>query len=129
MSSQNLHAASQTYLNLKNQRGHWHGQDRNSAIDDFEGDRHRAMIELQKSLGQSGTSADEVQRLMGEPTKSLDQPDLVLQHEFNRGENSFNYPSGAKIWIYEWRNMHDFVYFVLSKDNKVIHSGWYHAYE
>lgn len=129
MPSNNLEAASQTYLSLKNQRGHWHNQERIPAIDDFNGERHQAMIELQKCLGQNGVTADEIQRRMGEPTKTLDRPDLVLQHEFQRGEHPFELPSDAKIWIYEWRNMHDFVYFVLSKDQKVIRSDWYHAYE
>jgi hypothetical protein len=66
---------------------------------------------------------------MGPPTKTLDQPDLVLNHEFKRTDDNYTYPNDAKIWIYEWRGNHDYVYFVLSNDNKVIRSGWYNAYE
>jgi len=87
------------------------------------------MIELQKHLGQIGTTADEIQRLMGPPTKTLDRPDLVLEHEFKLTNDNYTYPKDTKIWIYEWRNTHDYVYFLISNDNKVVQSGWYHAYE
>ncbi|CAF0916115.1 unnamed protein product [Rotaria sp. Silwood1] len=129
MSSKSLEASSSTYLRLKNERGHWNGQTHNPAIDNFDGERHQAMNELQKHLGQPNTSADEIQRLMGTPTKTLDKPDLVLDHEFRRMNDNYTYPSDAKIWIYEWRGNHDYVYFVISKDNKVIQSDWYFAYE
>ncbi|CAF2524185.1 unnamed protein product [Rotaria sp. Silwood2] len=129
MSSTNLEISSSTYLRLKNERGHWHSQPHNPTIDNFNGERHQAMIELQKHLGQPNTSADEIQRLMGTPTKILDKPDLVLEHEFRRTNDNYTYPSDAKIWIYEWRGNHDYVYFVISKDNKVIQSDWYYAYE
>ncbi|CAF1225397.1 unnamed protein product [Adineta ricciae] len=129
MTSKQLEAASSTYLRLKNERGHWHGQDHNPAIDNFEGERHLAMIELQKALGQSGTSADDIKRLMGEPTKILDQPNDVLLHELKRHNENYRYPQDTKIWVYEWRGNHDFVYFLVSKDNKVIESDWYQALE
>lgn len=129
MSSKNLEASSTTYLQLKDQRGHWHNQESNAAIDNFEGERHKAMKVLQEHLGQIGTSTDEIQRLMGPPTSTLDQPDLVLNHEFKRTQDDYEYPTGAKIWIYEWRGNHDYVYFVISNDNKVVRSDWYHAYE
>jgi hypothetical protein len=129
MSSKNLEVSSSTYLRLKDLHGHWHNQPHNPAIDNFNGERHQAMQELQAHLGQIGTSGDEIQRLMGPPTKTLDQPDLVLNHEFKRTDDNYTYPNDAKIWIYEWRGNHDYVYFVLSNDNKVIRSGWYNAYE
>ena len=129
MSSKTLQPASETYLRLKSARGHWHNQERNPAIDDFDGERHRAMIELQELLGQVGTPADEIQRFMGPPTKTLDKPDLPIAHTLQHAHKEFNYPEDAKIWIYEWRNYHDFVYFIVSKDQQVIHSGWYNAFE
>jgi hypothetical protein len=129
MSSKNLEASSSTYLRLKEERGHWHNQPHNPAIDNYNGERHQAMLELQEQLGQTGTSANEIQRLMGPPTKTLDQPDLVLNHEFQRTNNAYTYPTDANIWIYEWRGNHDYVYFVISNDNKVLQSGWYNAFE
>jgi hypothetical protein len=129
MSSKNLEAASSTYLRLKNDRGHWHNQPHNPAIDNFDGERHQAMVKLQEQLGQTGTSGDEIQRLMGPPTKILNEPDLVLNHEFLRTNDNYQYPNDAKIWTYEWRGGHDYVYFVISKDNKVIQSDWYNALE
>lgn len=129
MSSNNIEAASSAYLRLKDERGHWNSQAHNPAIDNFEGERHQSMKELQKHLGQSGTSGDDIQRLMGPPSKILDQPDLVLNHEFQRTNNNYTFPNDAKIWIYEWRGNHDYVYFVVSNANKVIQSDWYHAYE
>lgn len=129
MSSNNIEAASSTYLRLKNVRGHWNNEAHNPAVDNFDGERHQSMKELQKHLGQSGTSGDEIQRLMGPPSKILDEPDLVLNHEFTRTNENYTFPNDAKIWIYDWRGNHDYVYFVLSNENKVIRSDWYHAYE
>jgi len=129
MSSKNIEASSATYLSLKNESGHYQGQEFNAAIDGFDNKRHQAMVELQKHLGQVGTSGDEIQRLMSSPTKILNEPDLVLNHEFHRTNANYTYPTDAKIWIYEWRGNHDYVYFVISKDNKVIQSDWYMAYE
>jgi hypothetical protein len=129
MSSKKLEESSSTYLRLKEQRGHWHNQPHNPAIDNYDGERHQALTELQKQLGQTGTSGDEIQRLMGPPTTILNQPDLVLNHEFKRKGDDYTFPTGAKIWIYEWRGNHDYVYFVISNDNKVLQSDWYNAFE
>ncbi|CAF3433299.1 unnamed protein product [Rotaria socialis] len=129
MASKNLEAASATYLRLKNVHGHWHNQPHNPATDNFQGERHQAMIELQQNLGKAGTSGDEIQHLMGTPTKILNKPDLVLEHEFRRENENYTYPKDAKIWIYEWRGFHDYVYFVVSNDNKVLQSDWYSALE
>ena len=125
----NLKSASETYLRLKSQRGHWYSQERNAAIDDNQGERHQAMVALQEHLGQTGTAAEEIQRLMGSPTKTLAKPDLVLQHEMNLKDDNYTFPKDATIWIYEWRHEHDYVYFFISAEQKVIHSAWYHAYE
>lgn len=129
MASNDVEASSSTYLRLKNERGHWHNEEYNAPIDGFNGDRHQAMTTLQKHLGVPGTSTVEIQRLMGSPTKVLEKPDLVLEHEFRRMNDNFEYPIGAHIWIYEWRGFHDYVYFLVSKDNKVIQSDWYYALE
>ncbi|CAM2700561.1 unnamed protein product [Rotaria socialis] len=106
MASKNLEAASATYLRLKNVHGHWHNQPHNPATDNFQGERHQAMIELQQNLGKA-----------------------VLEHEFRRENENYTYPKDAKIWIYEWRGFHDYVYFVVSNDNKVLQSDWYSALE
>lgn len=129
MTTKNLPLASSTYLRLKSHRGHWHNQEHNPAIDNFDGERHQAMKELQEHLGQAGTSASEIEKLMGPPTKILDQPDDVLLHEMRLQNDSYTHPKDTKIWIYEWRHYHDYVYFFISKDQKVVHSAWYHAYE
>ena len=129
MTSKDLEQSSSTYLRSKEERGHWHNQPHNPSIDNFNSERHQSMIELQKHLGKTGTSSDEIKRLMGEPTNILDKPDLVLNHEFTRTDESYTHPTDAKIWIYEWRGNHDYVYFVVSNENKVIRSGWYNALE
>ena len=129
MSSSNIEASSSTYLRLKNERGHWHNQSYNPAIDEFNGERHQAMLELQKHLGKIGTSADEIQRLMGSPTKTLDEPDLILEYELNRMNYTLTNANDTKIWIYEWRGDHDYIYFLISKENEVIRSDWFNAYE
>jgi hypothetical protein len=129
MFSKNLAAASSHYLRLKDHRGHWYNQPRRPSIDDHEGGRHRAMIDLQEHLGRAGTTTKEIDHLMGPPTKILDQPDQTLSYELKRNNENYEYPSDAKIWIYEWRGNHDYFYFVISKDNKVIQSAWYYSFE
>ena len=129
MFAKNLATESSQYLRLKDHRGHWHNQDRRPSIDDHQGTRHRAMIELQEHLGRTGTNTHEIEHFMGSPTKILNEPDMVLNHEFLRTNADYQYPADAKIWIYEWRGNHDYVYFVVSKDNKVIQSDWYNALE
>ncbi|CAF0873727.1 unnamed protein product [Adineta steineri] len=129
MFSKHLITASHTYLHLKNHLGHWHNHDHHPAIDDYHGDRHRAMIDLQEHLGQPGTTTKEIEHLMGTPTRILEQPDEILLSELKRNNEVYEYPHDAKIWIYEWRNNHDYVYFILSKDKIVIQSAWYYSYE
>ena len=129
MISPSINIASSNYLRLKDRRGHYHDQSRRPSIDDHQGDRHRAMIDLQEHLGQAGTTTAEIERLMGEPTKVLDQPDETLFSELKRNNNQYQYPLDAKIWIYEWRGNHDYVYFVISNEKKVIQSAWYYSFE
>jgi hypothetical protein len=93
------------------------------------GEFHRAMSELREHLGQAGTTTQEIENLMGPPTKTLDQPDETLSYELKRNNEKYEYPQNAKIWIYQWRSNHDYVYFIISNDNKVIQSAWYYAFE
>lgn len=129
MFAKNLVVASNTYLRSKDHRGHWHNQGHRPSIDDHHGNRHRAMIELQEHLGQAGTTTEQIEHLMGTPTKILDQPDETLLYELKRNNETYEYPSETKIWIYEWRGNHDYVYFLISKDKKVIQSAWYYSFE
>jgi len=129
MISSGINSASSTYLRLKDRLGHYHNRDRRPSIDDHHGERHRSMIELQEHLGQIGTPTHEIEKLMGVPTKILDQPDDLLLYELKRNNQQYQFPSNAKIWIYEWRSNHDFVYFIISNENKVLQSAWYYSFE
>jgi hypothetical protein len=95
----------------------------------YNGECHRAMMELQEHLGRPGTTTQEIEHLMGLPTKVLDQPDETLLHQLKRNNDKYQYPHDAKIWTYQWHGNHDYVYFIISKDNKVIQSAWYYAFE
>ncbi|CAF0988242.1 unnamed protein product [Didymodactylos carnosus] len=125
-SSDQLTAASETYKSLKNVQGHWQGKPFNTDVDAPNSKKEVSMKYLQEYLGKVGTSADDILNLMGKPDKELDKPDIELVHELNR--QSYQCQDGTKIWIYEWRGMHDYVYFLI-KDNKVALSAWYYAYE
>ena len=129
MFAKNLAAASSHYLLLKDHRGHWHNQGHRPSIDDQHGTRHQAMIELQEHLGRAGTTTHEIEQLMGTPTKILDEPDQTLLYELKRNHENYEYPPDAKIWVYEWRGNHDYIFFVISKDLKVIQSAWYYSFE
>jgi hypothetical protein len=129
MNSKTLAVASNNYLRLKTHIGHWHNQSRRASIDSHNGERHHAMVELQENLGRAGTTTHEIEHLMGSPTKILDQPNEILLSELKRNNENYEYPHDAKIWIYEWRGEHDYVYFVISKDKKVIQSAWYYSFE
>ncbi|CAF1343460.1 unnamed protein product [Rotaria magnacalcarata] len=129
MFSKGLLTASDEYLRLKHHHGHWHNHDHHPAIDNHGGERHRAMVELQKHLGNPGTTTHDIEHLMGPPTKILHQPDEVLLSELKRNNETYTFPHHAEIWIYEWRSNHDYVYFIISNDKKVIQSAWYYAFE
>ncbi|CAF1137891.1 unnamed protein product [Rotaria sordida] len=121
--------ASSEYIRSKHHRGHWYNKEHRPSIDDYGGNRHKAMIELQEHLGRPGTMANEIEHLMGPPTQILDQPDATLLAALKRNNENYKYPDDAKIWIYEWRGNHDYVYFLISKDKKVIQSAWYYSFE
>ncbi|CAF4011306.1 unnamed protein product [Rotaria sp. Silwood2] len=129
MFSRNMLSASSEYLRLKHHHDHWHKHEHDHAIDDHGSERHQAMVELQKHLGQPGTTPYEIEHLMGSPTKILDHPDATLLAELKRNHENYEYPHDAEIWIYEWRGNHDYVYFIISKDRKVIQSAWYYSFE
>jgi hypothetical protein len=129
MFSKNLAVASSNYLRSKSHLGFWHNHERRPSIDDQYGARHKAMLELQEHLGRAGTTTQEIEHLMGAPTRILDQPDQTLLNELKRNHENYEYPHDAKVWIYEWRSNHDYVYFIVSKDKKVIQSAWYYAFE
>ena len=103
--------------------------ERRSSIANPQGTCHRSMMELQEHLGRAGTTTEAIEHLMGPPTKVLSQPDEVLSYELKRNNEKYEYPQNAKIWIYQWRGNHDYVYFIISNENKVIQSAWYYAFE
>ena len=146
-----LTVAANDYLRLKGSLDHHHTERRRSSIlshddehhprmynQDFNrrfsassdsSERHRAMVELQEHLGRPGTSAHDIERLMGTPTKILDQPDQALLSELKRNNENYEYPHDTKIWIYDWSRNRDFIHFLISKDKKVIQSAWYYSFE
>lgn len=129
MFSKGLLTASDEYIRLKHHRGHWHNHEYHPAIDNHGGERHQAMIELQSHLGKVGTPVGDIEHLMGRPTKIFYEPDETILTELKRHHENYKFPEDAAVWVYEWRGNHDYVYFVISKDNKVIQSAWYYAYE
>lgn len=146
MFSKSLAAASNNYLHLKAQLGERrpslieHPPERRPSLVEHQPERrpslvtphgtcHRSMIELQENLGQPGTTTQEIEQLMGSPTKVLDHPDEMLLYELKRNNETYEYPLNAKIWIYQWRGNRDYVYFIVSQENKVIQSAWCYAFE
>lgn len=130
-----LTAASNNHLHLKTQLGERHPSliehppERRPSLVTPNRKCHREMFELQEHLGRAGTITKEIEQLMGLPTKVLDQPDEMLLYELKRNNETYEYPTNAKIWIYQWRDNRDYVYFIISRENKVIQSAWYYALE
>jgi len=129
MFAKGLVVASNNYLRSKDHHGLFYNREHRPSIDDYHGTRHQAMMALQEHLSRAGTTTEEIEKLMGTPTKILDKPDEPLLCELKRNNENYEYPLDTKIWVYEWRSNHDYVYFLISKDHKVIQSAWYYAFE
>lgn len=102
------------WAELRDVRGHFQGGTWNEDADSWKGRKFKVMTELGELLGKPGTTQAHLLEVMGDP----DHTNTSLVEA----------PPGSQTFIYEWRGMHDFLYFVCS-GGKVIKSGWWMAFE
>ena len=101
---------------LRQIKGHFSGgSEWVEAIDSWRGRKHVVLAELGELLGHPGTPESRVLSLLGEPDRRTAGA-LVRT------------PDGTSLLVYQWRGLHDFLYFVL-RDGRVVRSDWWMAGE
>jgi hypothetical protein len=121
--AQSLEELSAEYRRLRSVRsvqGHF-----NQEVDGWGGRKHTVMGALLARLGTPGTARAKVVVSMGEPDQ-IAQPETDLWSYAVEGSRSV--PEGSELLVYEWRGLHDFLYFLVS-DDKVVRAGWWMAGE
>lgn len=112
------------YRRLCQVKGHFQGgPEWVASVDSWGGEKHLVMNRLRQLLGNSGSDAQRIRTLMGEP-----------QSVTSAGPGNFPVDFGPDevVLCYHWRGSHDFLYFVISTDSnspKVHKSGWWMAWE
>lgn len=84
--------------------------------------RHELMGRLARSLGDGKHTRQRVIEVMGPPDRTA-KPDDSLWKLAGPSDGS------TELLIYEWRGLHDFLYFELTSDGTVSGSGWWMAGE
>lgn len=106
------------FRELRSVRGHFGGGGWVEAVDAWGGRKHQLMQELGEALADAPEIR--IQEIMG-------PPDCVSRP----GDLSWTLvapPAGTHLLVYEWRGMHDFLYFARD-GSAALGSGWWMAGE
>lgn len=108
---------------LRAQPGHFSGGTWNDAVDKWGGRKQQVMIALAEALGGGKHTRSEIVAVMGEPDQILKPHDLMYRQAYD-GRN----PRVRVLLVYEWRGMHDFLFFT-SDGQRVFAADWWAALE
>lgn len=108
---------------LRQQPGHFSGGAWNDDVDKWDGRKHRVMIALAKALGDGSHSNAEIVAVMGEPDAVLKPGQYMFGLAYDGRD-----PRVRELVVYEWRGMHDFLFFT-SDGESVFGADWWMALE
>ncbi|KAF9114415.1 hypothetical protein BGX27_010886 [Mortierella sp. AM989] len=154
--SSEFQALGQSFQELRAVKGHWDGGESNSAVDNFNGEKHQTLKKLGEYFGKAGTPAADILATMGQPDEIKQTMDEAFQASLmpgpvlgGTGANDSANATGAGLgdfsttmmpsttagpeamyFIYKWRGNHDYLWFKIDAvKEQVLESSWYHAYE
>jgi len=108
-------ALAREWAELRHLKGHFQGGSWSEDADSWKGRKHQVLAELGEILGKPGTPETRIRELLGHPDRT--EHTCLVQA-----------PADSDVLIYEWRGMHDFLYFVC-QEGRVVKSGWWMAGE
>lgn len=108
---------------LRQQAGHFSGGTWNDDVDRWGGRKHQVMIALAEALGDGKHSRSEIVAVMGEPDHVLTPRDMMFRQAYGGRD-----PRVRELIVYEWRGMHDFLFFT-SDGKTVLGADWWMALE
>jgi hypothetical protein len=123
----NLIQIAEAYKSLRDIPGHFGGGEPNEAVDQWQGQKHRLMLELGLQLGNGEYGRTELIALMGPPDHIVTEDDALYKNIESLPSFSSLATSGEFL-IYEWRSTHDFLFFAI-QDDKILGANWWYALE
>jgi hypothetical protein len=99
-----LEEMSMQFYDIREQKGHFDGEEWNNDVDLWSGRKHILMQALSNRLGAISAGKREIIEVMGKPDRIVSG--TTAEFEELPGENP-----GGEILIYFWRNSHDYLYF------------------
>jgi hypothetical protein len=91
-------------------------------LDEWGSEKHRIMTELGALLGAGSYEVSALRRYMGAPDHVARKGSTAWTFAMPQNENT------TAIWVYEWRGMHDFLFFE-TDGKKVLRSDFFFAGE
>lgn len=122
-----LDQLAQAYLALRDIPGHFDGADPNPVVDQWQGEKHRLMLELGSRLGTGEYGRSELVALLGPPDHIVAAGDSLYKN-IESLPSFQTFADSEAFLIYEWRGTHDFLFFAV-QNGRVVGSDWWYAGE
>lgn len=124
---ENLQQLAQEFRNLRSVQGHFDGSEWQDEVDQWQGQKHRLMLELEAQLGDGNFDRTQIVALLGLPDHIVTgggplfkQIESLPTYELFTDVDEF--------LVYEWRSTHDFLFFAI-QDDHLAGSGWWYSNE
>lgn len=116
------------YLTLRPVPGQFTSGSWNEDVDLWQGRKHSAMLELGTRLGTGNFNCTQLTQLLEQPDHTVQGGDPL--HDLIQTLPTYEPPhnEAAEFLIYEWRGIHDFLFFVC-EDGRITGSDWWYAGE
>jgi hypothetical protein len=112
---------------LRSVPGQFSGGEWQVEVDQWQGQKHRLMLELALQLGDGSYSRGQIINLLGPPDHQVASGDPLFT-QIQTVPNFEQFSSDGEFFVYEWRGTHDFLFFALEGD-QLIGSDWWYAGE
>jgi len=116
------------FRDIRKLKGHFDGGTWNDDVDHWKGRKHRLMMELGIRLAKGKYDKSDIIRLLQPPDQIARSGDDLFKWITELPGNNTITVAPVEYLVYYWRGTHDFLYFTCRND-AIVHSGWWYAYE
>ena len=109
---------------LRPVQGHFDGGEWQDEVDQWQGRKHRLMLELETQLDDRDFSRTQLVTLLGPPDHTVTGGDPLFEQIKSLPTYEL-FTEVDEFLVYEWRGVHDFLFFAIQDDHLTGSDWWY----
>lgn len=123
-----LKEQSKAFQLMRNDLGHFNGGKWNAAVDQWMGKKHVLMQKLAEGMVENRVTQSKMLEWIGPADQNSNKGDFFFEQIVKSHDHQHLASVAQNVLVFYWRGQHDFLFFAFDGE-RLIQSGWWHAYE